>query len=292
MNQLSDEVSNLIVPSLLSTAGPSSSENSSFSVEFTSSAFDDDDCAADFCSGCACSLSMFCFSLLTLLENLFSFTVLSYLLEHGDKLSRHGRRYPSFVATLKTHIISIKSQYVHQYAEPKISKRSEHLDTLLIGDLPESTQKSLTCFNCKSNILLSFFVLISLCPFIKLAVDIWTIIIFLSSDHTASEKYSMTDQVHLIGLISVILLLFSTRSYVVFYCGTMDNRSLLMDNDVTKNLYRIIPFIGAPVANLIHDKYCFTSLVLLILALCASMRSLYISAVCTFSEIPMFSIFE
>ncbi len=44
---------------------------------------------------------------------------------------------------------------------------------------------------------------------------------------------------------------------VVLFCGTMDNRSMFMDNDITKNLYRIIPFVGAPLAELFHEKYCF-----------------------------------
>ena len=127
----------------------------------------------------------------------------------------------------------------------------------------QQRQKSMTqhctCVNFKYSASMLLFILISSIPFIKLVIDIWIIIIYISSTTTStSANSSFWDNINMIGTLLCILLLFGTRCYAVFFCGTTDNRSVLMDNNITKNMYRIIPFFGALIAEIIHEKYCFS----------------------------------
>ena len=133
-----------------------------------------------------------------------------------------------------------------------------------MSDLPQAQRNAISCFNFKYYILLLSYIIIGIMPFIKLIVDFWTSVIYFNYDEKwiteEGTRNKPLKNIHFLGLMSLLLLLFSTRSYVVLFCGTMDNRSIFMENDITKNLYRIIPFIGAPVAELIHEKYCFSCL--------------------------------
>ena len=104
----------------------------------------------------------------------------------------------------------------------------------------------------------------SIIPLINIGADILTSILYttIANDQELakkSHKFNETDyhtfQNTHFDIIVIVLLLFSARAYFICFSATADHSTLFfVDYDVVRNMYRLIPVCGAPLASFIEDE--------------------------------------